>query len=75
MNTFYGIKYINGFKIDIFGFDDEKEQMLYESGGKVRKAKRHYVCKFGGNPYPGTIISWYQIILPDGKKHKYNIYA
>lgn len=75
MNNFYGYKYIDGFKIDFFGFDDKTEQLLYSDGYKVRKAVKHYVCPFGGNPFPGTIIEWYQIILPNGKKKKYNVYA
>lgn len=74
-NSIFGYRYINGYKIDFFGWDKEKEQILYEIYGKIRKAKRHYVCKWGGNPYPGTIIEYYQIILPTGKKVKYNIYA
>lgn len=72
---FYGYKYINGFKIDFFGFDDKKEQLLYHDGVRTRRAKRHYVCPFGGNPFPGTIIEYYTIILPNGKHYKYNIYA
>lgn len=75
MENFYGYKYINGFKIDFFGFDNEKDQLLYHDGYKTRKAIRHYVCPFGGNPFPGTIIEWYQIILPNNKRVKYNIRA
>jgi len=75
MENFYGYKYINGFKIDFFGFDNEKDQLLYHDGYKIRKATRHYVCPFGGNPFPGTIIEWYQIILPNNKRVKYNIRA
>mgnify|MGYP003294968350 CR=1 FL=1 len=73
--SMFGCRYINGFKVDIFGYDDKTEQILYEICGKIRKAKRHYVCPWGGNPFPGTIIEYYQIILPTGKKVKYNIYA
>ena len=75
MGNFYGYKYINGFKIDFFGYDDKTEQLLYHDGHKARKAVKHYVCPFGGNPFPGTIIEWYQIILPNGKRVKYNVYA
>ena len=73
--SMFGYRYINGYKVDIFGWDDKTEQIIYEIGGKIRKAKRHYVCGWGGNPFPGTIIEYYQIILPTGKKVKYNIYA
>ena len=73
--SMFGYRYIKGYKVDIFGWDDISEQIDYEINGKCRKAKRHYVCPFGGNPYPGTIIEYYILILPNGKKVKYNIYA
>lgn len=73
MNNFFGYKYINGFKVDFFGY--ENNTLYYECNGKTRKAKQHYVCPFGGNPFAGTIIEYYIIILPNGKKKKYNIYA
>ena len=72
---FYGKKYIKGFQIDIIGFEKETDRLLYISGSNTRKAKRNYICSFGGNPYPGTIIEFYNIVLPNGKKAKYNIYA
>ena len=73
----FGNRWISGYKVDIFGWDDVKEQIHYEINGKVRKAKRHWT-KAGlslGNPYPGTIIEYYHIVLPNGKKVKYDIYA
>lgn len=76
-NSFFGHRYINGYRADFFGWDDIKEQLLYEINGKIRKAKRHYT-KAGmshGNPFPGTIIEYYEIILPNGKKTRYNVYA
>lgn len=76
-NSMFGYRYINGYRVDIFGWDDVKEQISYEINGKIRKAKRHWT-KAGmslGNPPPGTIIEYYQIILPNGEKVKYNIYA
>lgn len=75
MNNFFGYKYIDGFKIDFFGWNDETDRLMYYSGDKVREAKRHYVCPFGGNPFPGTIIEWFLIVLPNGKKRRYNVYA
>lgn len=73
----FGYRYINGYKIDIFGWDDINEKITYESGGKIRTAKRHYTraAMDFGNPFPGTLIEWYQIILPDGKRARYCIYA
>lgn len=38
--SIFGYRYINGYKVDIFGWDDKKEQILYEINGKIRKAKR-----------------------------------
>ena len=76
--SIFGYRYIDGFKVDIFGWDDVNEQILYEIRGKIRKAKRHYtkaaLC-LGGNPFPGTRLEYYQIVLPTGKKVNYNIYA
>ena len=31
----FGYRYINGFRVDIFGWDDIKEQILYEIEGKT----------------------------------------
>ena len=75
--SIFGYRYIKGYRVDIFGWDDKHEKILYEIDGKIRKAKRHYTkAALGfGNPFPGTIIEYYQIILPNGKKAKYNIYA
>lgn len=74
-NSVFGIKYINGERLDFYGFDWNTAQILYVSGNKSRKAKRHYVCHFGGNPYPGTLIEYYNVILPTGKRARYSIYA
>ena len=73
----FGYRWINGYRVDIFGWDDVAECILYEIGGKIRKAKRHYTrAALGfGNPPPGTRLEYYQIILPTGKKVNYNIYA
>ena len=75
--SIFGYRYINGFKVDFFGWDDEKDRIVYETGGKIRTAKRHYTraALVHGNPYPGTRLEYYQIILPNGKKANYNIYA
>ena len=75
--SMFGYRWINGYKVDIFGWDDIKEQITYEINGKIRTAKRHYTrAALGhGNPFPGTRLEWYQIILPNGKKVNYNIYA
>lgn len=75
--SMFGYRWINGYKIDIFGWDDVKERIVYEINGRIRTAKRHYTrAAMGhGNPYPGTRLEWYQIILPNGKKVNYNIYA
>jgi hypothetical protein len=76
-NSMFGYRYINGYKVDIFGWDDINEKIEYEINGKIRSAKRHWtLATMGhGNPAPGTVIEWYQIILPNGKKIRYNIYA
>lgn len=75
--SIFGYRYIKGYRVDIFGRDDKSEKILYEVEGKIRKAKRHFTkAALGfGNPFPGTIIEYYQIILPNGKMAKYNIYA
>lgn len=75
--SIFGYRYINGYKVDIFGWDDKTESILYEISGKIRKAKRHYtrVALGFGNPFPGTRLEYYQIILPNGKRANYNIYA
>ena len=75
--SIFGYRYINGFKVDIFGWDDKSEKITYEINGKIRTAKRHYTrAALGfGNPFPGTRLEYYQIILPNGKKVNYNIYA
>jgi hypothetical protein len=75
--SIFGYRYINGFKVDFFGWDAEKERIVYEIGGKIRTAARHYTrAAFGhGNPPPGTRLEYYQIILPNGKKVNYNIYS
>jgi hypothetical protein len=75
--SIFGYRYINDFKVDIFGWNDKTEQIDYEINGKIRKAKRHYTkAAMGhGNPPPGTRLEYYEIILPTGKKVYYNIYA
>ena len=75
--SIFGYRYINGYKVDIFGWDDIKERIEYEINGKIRAAKRHYTraAEGCGNPPPGTRLEWYEIILPNGKKVNYNIYA
>lgn len=75
--SIFGYRYINGYKVDIFAWDDKNEKISYEINGKIRTAKRHYTrAALGhGNPYPGTRLEYYQIILPTGKKVNYNIYA
>lgn len=75
--SIFGYRWINGYKVDIFGWDDINEKILYEIGGKIRTAKRYYTrAAMGhGNPPPGTLLEYYNIILPNGKKTRYNIYA
>ena len=75
MSDLYGYHYINGYRVDVFGYERETGRILYEINGKIRKAKSNYVCPFGGNPYPGTIIEYYILILPNGKKTRLNIRA
>ena len=75
--SIFGYRWIKGYRVDIFGWDDVKERIDYEINGKIRSAKRHYTrAALGfGNPPPGTILEWYNIILPNGKTARYNIYA
>ena len=75
MRNFYGYHYINGYRVDVFGYDPETEQIDYEIGGKCRRAKKNYVCKWGGNPYPGTLIEYYNLILPNGKRARLSVRA
>ena len=42
-NSMFGYRYINGYKVDIFGWDDIDEQIYYEIDGKIRKAK-YNIC-------------------------------
>lgn len=75
--SIFGYRYIKGFKVDIFGWDDVFEKITYEINGKIRTAKRYYTsAALGfGNPPPGTLLEYYNIILPNGEKARYNIYA
>ena len=75
--SIFGYRYINGYRVDFFGWDAEKEQILYEIAGKIRKAKRHYTraATGHGNPPPGTRLSYYNIILPNNTRATYNNYA
>lgn len=75
--SIFGYRYIKGYKIDIFGWDDKSEKITYSDGVKIRTAKRYYTrAALGhGNPPPGTLLEYYNIILPNGKKARYNIYA
>lgn len=73
--SLYGKHYYGGHVIDIYGYDDEKEQIVYNvDNGRERRAKGHYVCGFGGNPFPGTIVSWYSIVI-GSHRIKWNIFA
>lgn len=75
--SIFGYRYINGFKVDFFGWEKEKDRIVYEINGKIRTAKRHYTrAALGfGNPPPGALLEYYEIILPNGKKARYNIYS
>lgn len=77
--SMFGVRYINGYKVDIFGWDDKTERISYYvyGSGKTREAKRHYTpAALGfGNPYPGTLLEYYEIILPNGKKARYGVFA
>lgn len=75
MWNFFGYHYIKGYRVDVFGYDPKTEQIDYEIGGKCRKAVKHYVCKWGGNPYPGTLIEYYNLILPNGKRARLSVRA
>lgn len=74
MNKYNTTLYFKNFKIYLNGKFDK--HLYYSWGyGYERRAIEHYVCPFGGNPYSGTIIEYYILILPNGKKYKYNIRA
>ena len=76
MNELFRVHYLNGYKVDVYGYDEKTEQIIYCADGyKERKAKKHYVCPFGGNPYPGTLIEYYNVILPDGRHARIEIRA
>ena len=79
MNTeirnLYGKHYHNGYMVDVFGWDQTTDRIIYIIGNKIRMAKRYYVCPFGGNPYPGTLIEYYNIILPNGKRIRLSVRA
>lgn len=68
----FGYRWINGYKIDIFGWDDVKEQIIYEINGKIRTAKRHYTrAALGhGNPFPRHPFRMVSNYFTEWKKSK-----
>lgn len=75
MGELFRVHYINGYTVHVFGYNPDTEQIDYETGNRCRRAKKHYVCPWGGNPYPGTVIEYYNIILPNGKRARLTIRA
>lgn len=64
----FGYYYFNDFKVDVFGYNTEKERYVYSVetpySSKVREAKCYY--------YNGKVnqICYINIITPNGKKKK-----
>lgn len=63
----------NGAKIDVFGYDSEKEQYLYcimwhGIWGKVRTAKAYYKSPDKRNEWAFPYGQYFYAILPNGKR-------
>lgn len=66
----FGHYYFNGFKVDVFGYNDEKERYVYSVetpySSKVREAKAHYTT-----PQSQLDPSCYiEIVAPNGNKRR-----
>jgi len=76
MNELYRKHYIKGHEVDVYGYNDEKQQIIYcVDLGKERRAKRNSIALGHGNPYPGTLIEYYVIILRNKKRIRLEIRA
>ena len=66
--------YFNGFKVDVFGYDEETEQFDYcvESwySSKCRKAKKHYKQPNKRDPWAFPYGTYIYIIDHQNKRHK-----
>jgi hypothetical protein len=66
----FGYYHFDGFKVDVFGYNDKTDRYVYSVetpySSKVREAKANYItprCRLGINSY-------INIIDPYGKKHR-----
>lgn len=74
MRSIFHYYYFDGFKVDVFGYDDETEQFEYsvetDYSSKVRKAKKRYKSPDKRNEWLFPCGIYIYIIDPQGKKHK-----
>lgn len=66
----FGYYYFDGFKVDVFGYNDKNGRYVYcvetPYSSKVREAKENYNaprCRLG-------VYSYINIVGPNGKKHR-----
>lgn len=68
---YYGF---NGFKVDVFGYDEESETFVYSvetpNSSKVRTAKKRYKAPDKRNPWIFPHGLFIYIVDPQGKKHR-----
>lgn len=74
MRSIFHYYYFNGFKVDVFGYNDETEQFEYsvetDYSSKVRRAKKRYKSPDKRNPYWFPYGTYIYIIDPQNKKRK-----
>lgn len=74
MNEIWGCRYFDGFKVDIFGYDEKKEKFIYSVetpySSKVREAKKYYKAPDKRNEWIFPCGSYIYIITPNGKKKR-----
>ena len=66
--------YFNGFKVDVFGYDEETEQFDYSVetpySSKCRKAKKHYKAPDKRNEWAFPHGTYIYVIDPQGAKRR-----
>lgn len=66
--------YFEGFKVDVFGYDEETEQFDYSVetpySCKCRKAKKQYKAPDKRNEWIHPCGTYIFVIDPRGKKHR-----
>ena len=74
MRSIFHYYYFDGFKVDVFGYDEDTEQFDYsvetEYGSKCRKAKKQYKAADKRNEWLFPHGLYIYIIDPQGKKRR-----